>query len=254
MQQRQIQPAPIDHVQHLPADHPGRLVLRPQVAGDAVGVAQTQRVGHVGRHEPQLVALGHDAEGAVVVGQADRHHRLGRGIAQRRTRIHRLALLPVGGQRGVAFALVLHQPLADLRAHAGGIHAEQPAVEVVEGEEGEIAALIVTGHLNVHDGHAGGQNRVAFDALELCFPLEADGFADGFHRHEVFAGCGGDDGEIVTLKADGAELAGDGRHGDFPLQSVDRFPNANLGERNRAGWRTGQRNRRAVRPPRTARP
>lgn len=116
MQQRQIQPAPVDHVQHLPADHAGRLVLRPQVAGEVVGVAHTQRVGHVGRHEPQRLALGHDAEGAVVVGQADRHHRLGRGVALRRARIHRLALLPVGGQRREAFALVLHQPLADLRA------------------------------------------------------------------------------------------------------------------------------------------
>ena len=88
----------------------------------------------------------------------------------------------------------------------------------------------------------------------LRLPVEADGFADGFHRHEAFAGGSGDDGEIVALKVDGAELAGDERHGDFPLQSIDRFPSAKRGERNRAGWRTGQRNRRAVRPPHTARP
>ncbi|MNE76598.1 hypothetical protein D3C80_1728420 [compost metagenome] len=157
-------------------------------------------MGHVGRHEPQLVALGHDAEGAVVVGQADRHHRLGRGIAQRRTRIHRLALLPVGGQRREAFALVLHQPLADLRAHAGGIHAEQPAVEVVEGEAGGF--LLAASGRGVHDGHTLRENGVAFDPLELCFPLQADSLADGLHGNEVFAVWASDDGEGVSVKID----------------------------------------------------
>ncbi len=80
---------------------------------------------------------------------------------------------------------------------------------------------------------------MALDALELSFPLQADGFADGLHGNEVFACWAGDDGEGASVKIDCSELEAGLRHGESPVFACLPRPNANLGERNRAGWRTG---------------
>ncbi len=81
---------------------------------------------------------------------------------------------------------------------------------------------------------------MALDALELSFPLQADGFADGLHSNEVFAFWAGDDGEGASVKIDCSELEAGLRYGESPVFAcLPPPPNANLGERNRAGWRTG---------------
>ncbi|MNZ31243.1 hypothetical protein D3C78_485370 [compost metagenome] len=58
---------------------------------------------------------------------------------------------------------------------------------------------------------------MALDALELSFPLQADGFADGLHGNEVFAFWAGDDGEGASVKIDCSELEAGLRHGESPV-------------------------------------
>nr|WP_242672663.1 hypothetical protein [Azotobacter chroococcum] len=187
---------------------------------------------------------------AVIVGQAQ--GRGGTAGRQDRARPDGLALLPVGGEGGEAFALVLHQALADLGFDAGGIHTEQPAVEVVEGEAGGF--LFAAGGRGGHDDHAFLENLIALNTAVLRLPVEADGFADGLHGDKAFAGWSGNYGQSLAMEIDCSELEVGVRHGEFPVLACLPRPSAKMGERNRAGWRTGNGNRRAVRPPHTARP
>ncbi|MCY1449303.1 hypothetical protein D9M71_660310 [compost metagenome] len=87
--------------------------------------------------------------------------------------------MPIRRKSLVALALVGQQGRPDLGAATADINAEQPAVEVIEGQaDGSLSAPWAR---DFHEGHTSGKHVVTPYAFVLRFPLEAYRLANRLH-------------------------------------------------------------------------